>query len=346
MSTAVPGGIVPKGDQGNKRILVVDDEDMMREAVVEILRGCGYDVEECGNGIEALERLKSSVPDLILCDVHMPELDGFGLLQELRKSPRTSDIPFVFLTGQADRPSQREGMTLGADDYITKPFAIEELTQAVASRLAKHRGFQDRMEKRLDELRRSISLALPHEFRTPLTGILGFAEILEQSEELSAEERVYIGSHIHKSAKRLYHLLERMLVMAELESDLADPNRVKRLRDSSAAVGITLSQIVEAQATESQRKDDVRLSLVDARAKVLESHLAKAIDEVLSNALKFSSKGTEVVVRAYTEGARVAISVETTAKGWTMTRSRGSVRSYSSTAATRNSREREWGSRW
>ena len=298
-----------------KRVLVVDDEDIMRESIVQILKLAEYDVDEAQNGLEALERLASFTPDLIVSDVDMPKLDGFGLLKELRKSERTSDIPFIFLTGQADRSSQREGMLLGADDYITKPFEGDDLIKAVELRLNKYQLMRDKMQKRLDELRKSISLALPHEFRTPLTGILGFAELLQQTQGLSAEETVYIGSHIHKSATRLHKLLERMLLLAELDSNLANPERVKMLRASSSAIGLAVGQTIEAQGLESQRKNDFIVSLVEASVKVLEPHLLNAIEEIVNNALKFSTKGSEVRVTAFVESGRVVITVQDRGKG-------------------------------
>jgi len=303
------------GSSQMKRILVVDDEEGMRSSIAQVLQSTDYEVSQAGNGIEALERITSDTPDLIVCDVHMPKLDGFGLLKELRKSERTSDIPFIFLTGQTERSSQREGMQLGADDYITKPFEAKDLVTAVELRLNKHQMVRDKIQKRLDELRRSMTLALPHEFRTPLTGILGFSEILQQTQGLSSEETVYIGSHIHKSATRLHKLVERMLLFTELETELASPERIKALRSSSAAVGVILGQVIESLGFETQRKEDVQTSLVDGRVRVLESHLSKVAEEILSNALKFSKKGTKVLVSTAVGSGRVIISVEDQGRG-------------------------------
>ncbi|MBI3004968.1 MAG: response regulator [Ignavibacteriales bacterium] len=189
-----------------KRILIIDDEEMMRGAVTATLKAADYDVAEAGDGEQGLEKAKALIPDLIVCDVNMPRLDGFGMLQELRKSDATSSIPFIFLTGQADHSLLRKGMMLGADDYVTKPFSADELLRVVEIRLKKKELLELQMQARLEELRKSISLALPHEFRTPLTGILGFAEMLKDGHEMAQEEIAYIGSHIHGSARRLQHL--------------------------------------------------------------------------------------------------------------------------------------------
>jgi len=298
-----------------KRVLVVDDEDTMRESIVQVLRMSEYIVDEAANGLEALQRLASFIPDLIISDVSMPKLDGFGLLKELRKSERTSDIPFIFLTGQADHSSQREGMLLGADDYITKPFNQDDLIKAVELRLNKYEMMLNKIQKRLDEFLKSMNLALPHEFRTPLTGILGFAEILEQEQGLSPEETVHIGSQIHKSARRLHKLVERILLLAELDSDLASPERLNTLRSSSSAVGFAIGQTIETLGLDTQRMDDIHVFLVEARIGVLETHLLRTIEEIVSNALKFSSKGSEVKVSTSVDGSFVTITVQDCGRG-------------------------------
>ncbi|HTR82064.1 MAG TPA: response regulator [Bacteroidota bacterium] len=298
-----------------KRVFVVDDEDFMRESIVQVLRLAEYEVDEAQNGREALARLASFNPDLIISDVNMPELDGFGLLKELRKSERTADIPFIFLTGAIDRSSQREGMLLGADDYITKPFEQDDLIKAVELRLSKHQLMQDNIKKRLDEFRKNINLSLPHEFRTPLTGILGFAEILQETRDLSADETVHIGLHIHKSATRLHKLLERMLLLSELDSIVASPERKKVFSGPFPNIGPIIGRVVENEGLETQRKDDILVSIVEARVSVLESHLQKVIEEILTNALKFSHKGSKVNIATSLESGRVSIFVEDHGKG-------------------------------
>ncbi len=298
-----------------KRILVVDDEELMRSAIRATLRSSGYETDECADGMEALERIKSHIPDLIVCDVNMPKMNGFQLIQELRKSNASSTIPFVFLTGQADPADLRKGMMLGADDYITKPFQTDELIRAVELRLKKHQDVQNKMETKLEELRKSISLSLPHEFRTPLTGILGFSEILKTSEGLSQEEASYIGTHIYGSAKRLQRLLENILLMTELDILATGVEGLKRIRQSSAAVGIVVSQVVESMANEAGRKDDMRISVQDARVKVSGAHLSKAVEEIVSNALKFSSKGMLIQVSASIQEGFAVLAVEDKGKG-------------------------------
>ncbi|MEG3968640.1 EAL domain-containing response regulator [Microcoleus sp. T2B6] len=120
-----------------KKILVIEDEQVIRENILKLLKAEGFDVTGAENGSQGLYAAVSNVPDVIICDVMMPELDGYGVLVALRSNPVTATVPFVFLTGKADRSEMRQGMELGADDYLTKPFSKAELVGAISSRLKK-----------------------------------------------------------------------------------------------------------------------------------------------------------------------------------------------------------------
>lgn len=121
-----------------KKILLIEDNPDIRENTSEILALAGYDVSTAENGkigVDIAQRLK---PDLIICDIMMPELDGYGVLHILNKNSETSSIPFIFLTAKTEKTDIRKGMTLGADDYLTKPFDDTDLLNAIETRLHKH----------------------------------------------------------------------------------------------------------------------------------------------------------------------------------------------------------------
>jgi DNA-binding response OmpR family regulator len=117
-----------------KKILVIEDEPEMRRNVLTILRFEKYQAIGAENGVSGIEMARSQKPDLILCDVMMPQLDGHGVLQALRKDGATANIPFIFLTAKGDKIDQRSGMDLGADDYLTKPVSRAELLSAISAR--------------------------------------------------------------------------------------------------------------------------------------------------------------------------------------------------------------------
>jgi len=119
------------------KILLIEDNDEVRENTAEILELANYNVETAENGKAGVEKANEFNPDIVVCDIMMPELDGYGVLHILGKSPRTAAIPFIFLTAKADKADVRKGMTLGADDYLTKPFDDTELLDAIETRLRK-----------------------------------------------------------------------------------------------------------------------------------------------------------------------------------------------------------------
>ncbi|HEY8920661.1 MAG TPA: response regulator [Chitinophaga sp.] len=120
-----------------QKILIIEDNPEIRENTQEILELAGYKVFSAENGKDGVEAALQHIPDLILCDITMPLLDGYGVLHMLRRNDQLQDIPFIFLTAKTERSDFRKGMEMGADDYITKPFSGAELLTAIESRLKK-----------------------------------------------------------------------------------------------------------------------------------------------------------------------------------------------------------------
>jgi CRP-like cAMP-binding protein/ActR/RegA family two-component response regulator len=126
----------------SKIILLIEDNFEMRENTSEIMELANYKVITAVNGKEGVEKAKKHLPDLIICDIMMPEMDGYGVLYMLSKDPLTCAIPFVFLTAKAEKSEFRKGMNLGADDYVTKPFEEMELLKVIESRLERSALFK------------------------------------------------------------------------------------------------------------------------------------------------------------------------------------------------------------
>lgn len=125
-----------------KKVLVIEDNEDIRENLCEILELAGYETASAENGKIGVELAERETPDLILCDVMMPVLDGYGVLSILQKKPATMDIPFIFLTAKSEKNDFRYGMNLGADDYITKPFETNELLKVLEMRLRRAEKIQ------------------------------------------------------------------------------------------------------------------------------------------------------------------------------------------------------------
>ena len=135
-----------------KTILIIEDNNDIRESTAEILTLADYKVLEATNGRVGVDLATQHKPDLILCDIMMPELDGYGVLYLLGKNHETASIPFIFLTAKAERVDFRKGMEMGADDYLTKPFDDMELLNAIESRLVKKKKQEEFYSKSLQSL--------------------------------------------------------------------------------------------------------------------------------------------------------------------------------------------------
>lgn len=142
-----------------KTILLIEDNSDIRENTAEILQLSGYRAITAENGKEGVAKALEHKPDLIVCDIMMPELDGYGVIHVLQKNTSTQNIPFIFLTAKAERAEMRKGMELGADDYITKPFNGTELLNAIEGRLKKNEFLNKELAHGLEGLSTIVSYA-------------------------------------------------------------------------------------------------------------------------------------------------------------------------------------------
>jgi CheY-like chemotaxis protein len=135
-----------------KNILVIDDNEEIRSLVKAVLGSYGFNVMEAGNGRIGVQMLREQKPDLVVCDINMPGMDGYETLGAVRESSLTAPIPFILMTGAVSRDGFRRGMVCGADDYLVKPFTTNELIEAVMSRLARQTDFQIEADQRAQRL--------------------------------------------------------------------------------------------------------------------------------------------------------------------------------------------------
>lgn len=158
-----------------KTILLIEDNDLIRENTAEILELAGYHVVTAENGKVGVEQALAAKPDLVICDIMMPVLDGYGVLHIFNQNPQLSGVPFIFLTAKTERTDQRRGMELGADDYLTKPFDEAELLSAITGRLNRFQHLKPDYNLQAEGL---------HEF-------LHDAQVAGNLESLSVDRRVH-----------------------------------------------------------------------------------------------------------------------------------------------------------
>ncbi len=303
------------------KILVIEDEEDIRVNVLEVLEFEGFESIGAENGRIGVELAKKHIPDLIICDISMPELGGYDVLSELRDEPLTAIIPLIFLTAKSENKDVRKGMKLGADDYLTKPFEIDDLLSAIRVRLEKHAILSKQVFQKIEDLSLHLSYSLPHELRTPLTGIISFAQLLiEFGEEMAQtpEEIIQIGQSIFESALRLHRLTENYLLYAELKLIEHQPDKLQRQqRHTLVAIDEVVEPIARKKAREFQRQDDVVLNLDHTVFQFSESGMQKLVTEILDNAFKFSNKGTPVDISIRVINNQAVLSVTNHGRGMT-----------------------------
>lgn len=279
------------------KILVIEDAKDLRDDVVETLTLEGFITLGAENGVEGVAVARREMPDLIVCDIMMPELDGYGVLETLRSDPATAAIPFIFMTAKVERVSMRQGMALGADDYVTKPFMISELLESVRAQLKKRADLNEAVSRRMDELRQNIVTALPHELRTPLNTIIGFSDmLLSEAQRLKPDQVVAWADHINTAAQRLYRLIENYLYYARLyvTTQRGDLRTIdESLSDFSTILRSEAMRVAELYHRAQDLQLDVELA---PNLRVGYSDTCKIIFEITDNAFKFSDSDTQVTV--------------------------------------------------
>src|SRR2546429_2278698 len=297
------------------KFLVIDDDPSLREVIQISLQHAGFEVVEADNGVAGVQQACAQLPDLILCDVRMERMDGYRTLAALRQDSTTAPIPVVRMPGQADTAGMRQGMELGADDYLSKPFTVPQLLAAVNARLKKHQTVRELAERKLADLRANISLALPHELLTPLNGILGFSDILiNDHTHLQPDEIVSMAEAIRDSAKRLHRLIENFLIFAQIE--LLQAAQLHALREGQTLdLRKPIERVAQVRAERAGRVRDLVLELCDASAAITEDYFTKIVDELLENAFKFSTLGSPVQVQSVTGNGSFVLRIADQGRG-------------------------------
>ena len=194
-----------------RKILVIEDQEPMRRNVLMILTMEGFQALSAENGRAGLELARKEKPDLILCDISMPGMDGYEVLHTIRNAKDTATIPFIFLTAHGERLDVRVGMNYGADDYLTKPVGQEELLAAVTARLERKRAFNEQVEQKLSQVR----LAPDYSSSVPLQG-LGLtpreAEVLlwVAQGKSNSEIAIITGTREKTVKNHLTHIFEKL----------------------------------------------------------------------------------------------------------------------------------------
>ncbi len=295
------------------KILVIEDAEYLAHGIARILQLEGYEVVVATTGRQGIELAVQEKPDLILCDLALPEVDGLGVLRAIRHIEELAPVPFLLLTARASQLDARIGLQSGADDYLVKPITAQALLEAIRRHLERSTSLQAEYRERLSELELSLSYALPHEFRTALNGILGAATHLHVfADRLTPEELWELSDDIRVSAQRLLRLVENFLLYARTDFLANAPELVEQLRHFSVdEPSIVVQDIALMKAEEYGRITDLRFSLtaLNLRLAMPTEHFAKIAEELIDNALKFSPAGSPIEIETWCDATSFSTAI-------------------------------------
>lgn len=281
-----------------KKILVIEDEMSLLENISIMLEIRGFDVLKSTNGKNGVILAFDNEPDLIICDINMPEMDGFQVLDIIRANPATKLIPFIFLTARTGKDDIRRGMNLGADDYISKPFTEADLISTVTSRLGKHQALSDTFNENLDSLCVKILENMPCDMKAPLDNIQNYSAILSEEYLNGSTKNVKeYSDKIYSSALELKKRFNNYFSYISL-LDYKFPKFIPPEAYARNANAILLKVIARTEASYPDMPE-VKYTPLAGGIKMQNEHFEQVVAEVLDNAFKFT-KGKESVVISHT----------------------------------------------
>jgi signal transduction histidine kinase len=297
---ALPELAAPERPAGapRARVLVVDDNADMRDYVSRLL-ATRFVVELAVDGVDALARARAAPPDLVLTDVMMPNLDGFGLLRALRADRATANVPVIVLSARAGEEAYIDGLQRGADDYVVKPFSARELVVRVESQLALNRA--RRAAEAANRTKDQFLAMLGHELRNPLSPILTALQLMRLRGQQSRETEI-----IERQVGHVVRLVDDLLDVSRITG-----RKIELRRERVELAAVVLRGLEMASPLLEQRRQELELEvptsglLVDGDA----DRLAQVVSNLLTNAAKYSEPGTKIRVRAEREGARLRLRV-------------------------------------
>ncbi len=297
-------------------ILLAEDDDLVRLIAEETLTDAGYRVVSVPDGAAALEALPRVRPDLILSDVRMPRCDGFEFLQQVRSDPANVTTPFILVSAKADTADQRMGMSLGADDYVTKPFQSRDLLKTIAVRLARASLLGERVQRQ----QRFLTRVLPHELRTPLTGIIGYAELMQHvaadGGTLTNEELADYAGNLGRSGQRLLRLAEDLSLWAWLENAEGGRRRGETPELGATPIRAAVLQVrCRDIADRFGRAEDLGVQAEDTTVLAAVDGLECVLGHLVENAFKFSLPGSLVRVAVRRQDDRWVFEVRDHGRG-------------------------------
>ncbi|QDK81142.1 hybrid sensor histidine kinase/response regulator [Spirosoma sp. KCTC 42546] len=280
-----------------RQILVIEDESSIRENVAELLTLQGFSVDTAADGQEGINRAIQSQPDLILCDVMMPGMNGYQVLESIRAHRSLSHLPFIFLTARAEPDDLRQGMVLGADDYLIKPFTSKDLLKSIETRLKREQIRNHQVQVQLTNYLTNLGRVTIHEHNTPLAGIMGFIGLLKEDyPTLDSAEMESMLDQMMRCCLRLKRTLENERLTNLLIHPHGSAEHDALSQGNSYVFDALVKEVKQTIEKEHEEPATILTTTEMAHLRLPPHSLTKILEELIDNAIKFSERGRDVCV--------------------------------------------------
>ena len=290
-----------------KKILIADDEPGITDVLASVLERDNFDVTKAFDGEECLQKARASNFDLVLLDVHMPKIDGYDVIKQLKQMPHLKYTPIVFLSGYNTAPNNIEsGYKSGGTDYWKKPMATEEFEVRVRAilRIAE-------AERAMREMQEGFTSMIVHDLRGPLGGIVGFAEMLGEEKDKFEPEIGELVDEIGKAAKLMLNLVIDFLEITQL-----DAGESKMYRDQESLRDIIERSVSSLSKAQLEKSIHVSIDVSDLPMLYLDpDRIEKVFAQLLDNAFRFTPKGGSVSISAASFPGSVVVKFSDTGVG-------------------------------
>lgn len=296
------------------KVLVIEDESSLMEDTVELLGHAGFEAQGTLDGTSGIEMAYAWMPDIILCDIMMPGVNGLDVVRSLRSDAATALIPIVLFTGAGDEQIRHSARLAGADDFVTKPVTIKELIETINVRLHRHSLINASAEQRLELARTQLVRMVTHELRTPLISLNTVVEVLSrQIGQLSQSEIHELLDTVMAGSRRLTHRVEQLVFITQLDAGVLSEEAIITggLEMSMWELLTAANNLAKRFAYQMQPGVVLNPQTRDRDALVLCNPYAlkQALAELIANALTFAPANTEVSISQWRRGDTVFISI-------------------------------------
>jgi len=290
------------------RVLIIEDEVGLRNNIEELLLEDGYEVQAAANGEVGIQCALEWLPDLILCDIMMPGMDGYTVVRKLQTEPSVQAIPVVFVTAKGTRDDVRSGLDLGVNDYLIKPFTADSLLHVVRTRIHQRKVIADQVSSRSKQFEMDLARFFPPKPLRLLRLTAGLANVISDCvETLAPEDLRRMTTEIANATWGIRRLIENIAIFVDLNTGHKNGRPQDTLEPYSLCGFVT--PILKEVAANHGRQPDMYIDIDDLEVRFPPEWIRKILVEITDNALSYSRQGAPVSVRGKRTGSTYSIHV-------------------------------------